>query len=151
MTPRSALRWAEHFLPAAGPVALVFLLLSAAAWPQSTASSPAGKTAAELKRDFDRCRTTANLDVCDDAIRWNPSDPPLLVAQGDALMRAQRPADAIRAYQRAAALAPTLGGIDARVSAAQAKIAAMHAPRKREAAAPPAKQYSNDAPDAQSH
>jgi cytochrome c-type biogenesis protein CcmH/NrfG len=51
---------------------------------------------------------TQAVDACDDAIRWNPRDPALLVAMGDAQMRAKRAADAARAYRRAAALAPDI-------------------------------------------
>jgi predicted Zn-dependent protease len=131
---------------------LALLLLTTAVWAQQPAS-PAPKSAdATIKRDFERCRRYANLDACDDAIRWNPTDPALLVAQGDALVKARRPADAIRAYRRAAALSPGLGGIDTRISAAEAKIAAARAPRARPAAAAVApKSFSNAAPESQSH
>jgi hypothetical protein len=132
--------------------ALALLLLTTAVWAQPSTSPAAKSAAATLKRDFERCRTYSNLDACDDAIRWNPSDPALLVAQGDALLNAQRPADAIRAYRRAAALAPNLGGMDARIGAAQAKLAAARAPRARPAATAAApKRYSNAAPESQSH
>jgi cytochrome c-type biogenesis protein CcmH/NrfG len=132
--------------------ALALLLLTTAVWAQPSTSPAAKSAAATLKRDFERCRTYSNLDACDDAIRWNPSDPALLVAQGDALLKAKRPADAIRAYRRAATLAPNLGGMDARIGAAQAKLAAAHAPRARPTAtAAASKRYSNAAPESQSH
>jgi tetratricopeptide (TPR) repeat protein len=132
--------------------ALALLVLTTAVWAQPPTAPAAKSAAATLKRDFERCRTYSNLDACDDAIRWNPSDPALLVAQGDALQKANRPADALRAYRRAAALAPSLAGIDTRIGTAQAKLAAARAPRARPAAIAAApKRYSNAAPESQSH
>jgi len=138
-------------MSAAGSL-LALLLLTTGVSAQQPASSGPKSADATIKRDFERCRTYANLDACDDAIRWNPTDPALLVAQGDALVRARRPADAIRAYRRAAALSPSMGGIDARISAAEARIAAARATRARPApvVATP-KTFSNAAPESQSH
>lgn len=134
--------------PAARCLALAFLLLSTAAWPREAASPLTDKTAAaKLKRDSARCREQANLDACYDAIRWSPGDPALLVGFGDALQRVQRPADAIRNYRRAAALAPDTPGLAAKISAAEAKLA-RRAPGANRASA---KRYSNAAPETQSH
>jgi Flp pilus assembly protein TadD len=106
--------------------------------------------------DFERCRAQANLDACYDAIRYRPSDPSLLSALGDALARANRPADALRTYKRVAALAPNQPGLTAKISAIEAKMSA-----KRPTANPPAhatsadaasgKRFSNAAPETQSH
>jgi cytochrome c-type biogenesis protein CcmH/NrfG len=134
--------------PAVTCLALAFLLLSAAAWPREAASPFTDKAAAaKLKRDSARCRAQADLDACYDAIRWSPGDPALLVGLGDALERAQRPADAIRNYRRAAALAPDTRGLAVKISAAEAKLAR----RARGANGASAKRYSNAAPEAQSH
>jgi Flp pilus assembly protein TadD len=89
----------------------------------------------------------ADLSACYDAIRWNPADPVLLVALADALVRANRPADAIRNYRRAAALAPTMPGVAAKISAAQAKLSARRSP----AVSGNGRRYSNAAPETQSH
>jgi cytochrome c-type biogenesis protein CcmH/NrfG len=137
-------------------LALAFLLLSTAAGSQEAASPSAGKlAAATLKRDSARCSAHADLDACYDAIRWNPGDAALLVALGDALMRAKRPADAIRSYSRATALAPNMRGVAAKISAAEAKLPSKRAPGKlpveRAANEVPGKRYSNAAPEAQSH
>jgi cytochrome c-type biogenesis protein CcmH/NrfG len=127
---------------------LAFLLLSTAAWPREAASPLTDKAAAaKLKHDSARCRTQADLDACYDAIRWSPGDPALLVGLGDALERAQRPADAIRNYRRAAALAPDTRGLAAKISAAEAKLAR----RPPNANGASAKRFSNAAPEAQSH
>jgi len=135
-------------MTAAKCLALAFLLLPMAAWPQEAASPFTDKAAAaKLKRDSARCRAQADLGACYDAIRWSPGDPALLVGLGDALERAQRPADAIRNYRRAAALAPDMRGLAAKISAAEAKLAR----RPPAAIGAPAKRYSNAAPEAQSH
>jgi cytochrome c-type biogenesis protein CcmH/NrfG len=127
---------------------LAFLILSTAAWPREAAPPSADKAAgATLKRDAARCRAQADLDACYDAIRWSPGDPALLVALGDALERAQRPADAIRSYRRAAALAPDTRGLAVKISAAEAKLA-RRAPGVN---GPSGKRYSNAAPETQSH
>jgi cytochrome c-type biogenesis protein CcmH/NrfG len=120
------------------------------AWTmQETAPSPAKPSAAALKRDVDSCRTHSNVDACYDAIRRSPSDPALLISLGDALMNAGRPADALRNYKRAAALAPSTRGLSAKISSAEAKSSAKRAPRPATVAS--AKHYSNSAPEAQSH
>jgi cytochrome c-type biogenesis protein CcmH/NrfG len=134
--------------PAAQCLALAFLLLSTAAWPREAASPLTDKAAAaKLQRDSARCRQQADLDACYDAIRWSPGDAALLVGLGDALERAQRPADAIRNYRRAAALAPDTRGLAAKIRAAEAKLV-RRAPGANGASA---KRYSNAAPETQSH
>ncbi len=132
----------------ARPLFLAFLLLSTAAWsPEAASPSAANAAAAALKRDSALCRAHADLDACYDAIRWNPGDPALLVALGDALVLAKRPADAIRTYRRAAALAPSMPGIAAKIGVAEARLTS-----KRAAGNPaPVKRYTNAAPEAQSH
>lgn len=127
---------------------LVFLLLSMAAWSLQAASPSAGNAAAStLNRDSARCHAHADIDACYDAIRWNPGDPALLVALGDALVVAKRPADAIRNYHRAAALAPNMPGISAKIRAAEARLTSKRPAGKLA----PAKRYTNAAPEAQSH
>jgi cytochrome c-type biogenesis protein CcmH/NrfG len=134
--------------PVAKCLAVAFLLLSTAAWPREAVSPLTDKAAAaKLKRDSARCRAQTDLDACYDAIRWSPNDPALLVGLGDALERAQRPADAIRNYRRAAALAPDTRGLAAKISAAEAKLAR----RPPAANGASGKRYSNAAPETQSH
>jgi cytochrome c-type biogenesis protein CcmH/NrfG len=133
----------------AGFPALAFLLLGAAAWPLDAPSPAAAKAAAAIqKRDITRCNAYADVGSCYDAIRRTPGDPALLVALGDALVRAKRPADAIRNYSRAVELEPNMPGLAAKVSAAQAKL-----PSNRVPGHSPGDQrrYSNAAPEAQSH
>jgi len=133
--------------------ALVFLLVSVA----SLSGKAMAAAAPALKRDAARCLAHEGVDACNDAIRWNPSDPALLVALGDAELQAQRPADALRHYRRAAELAPARGGLSAKITAAEARL---HPPRSSATArralkpapdASAAMQYSNAAPLAESH
>ena len=120
------------------------LFVSMAAWSAEPSSPEAAAAAA--KRDSARCATLADLDACNDAIRRKPSDPELLVALADALVRAKRPADAIRHYRRAAALAPHMPGLAAKLSDAEGQLASERTPV-------PARRtrYSNAAPETQSH
>jgi Flp pilus assembly protein TadD len=105
--------------------------------------------------DLDRCRA-GSVDACYDAIRHSPSDPSLLSGLGDALLRANRPTDALRTYQRVAALAPNTPGVAAKISAVEAKLSAKRPPgnastRPAAADAASGKRYSNAAPETQSH
>jgi cytochrome c-type biogenesis protein CcmH/NrfG len=121
------------------------LSMSAAAWSVES-PSPARATAAAAKRDSARCVSQADVDACNDAIRRNPSNPQLLVALADALVRVKRPADAVRNYRRAAALAPHMPGLAAKLSDAESQLVSARTPV-------PARRtrYSNAAPETQSH
>jgi hypothetical protein len=139
----------RRVLPAARSLALACLLLSTAAYPEAASPAAGDAAAAALKRDSARCRAYADVDACYDAIRWNPGNAALLVALADALVRANRPLDALRNYHRAAELAPNMPGVAAKISAAEAKLRARRVPSA--VAAGSAKRYSNAAPVAQSH
>jgi hypothetical protein len=103
---------------------------SAVEAPPHAAATPAAggpvTAGVKLNTNFRRCRA-GGLDACYDAIRYRPSDPPLLSALGDALLRANRSADALRAYQRVAILAPDMPGIGGKISALEAKLSAKQA------------------------
>ncbi|HEX3913273.1 MAG TPA: hypothetical protein VHW71_07190 [Steroidobacteraceae bacterium] len=99
--------------------------------------------------DLQRCREHADIDACYDAIRWSPTDPQLLAALGDAFAHANRSADALRIYKRAASLAPGDRGITEKLTDMQTRLSA-----KRSAGGThteTAKRYSNSAPESQSH
>jgi septal ring factor EnvC (AmiA/AmiB activator) len=98
--------------------------------PPHAATAVAARKPGAAKTDSPRCR---NLDACYDAIRRRPSDPALLSALGDALLRANRPADALRTYQRLAILAPNMPGVAAKITATEAKISAKRATGKASA------------------
>jgi cytochrome c-type biogenesis protein CcmH/NrfG len=144
---------------AATPVSLVLIfLLSMPGWSRGAVPPAAGDSAAAtLKRDSERCRAQSNLDSCYDAIRWSPRDPALLVALGDAMERANRPVEAVRAYRRAVALAPSTPGVAAKISAAEAKQTSRRGsggpstPDTAAHAAASNRRASNAEPVAQSH
>jgi predicted Zn-dependent protease len=112
-------------------------------------AGPATSLAASSPADFERCRA-GSIDACYDAIRWRPTDPSLLSALGDAQLRANRPADALRTYKRVAALAPNLPSVTAKITAIEAKLSAKRTPL-RAASGDSGKRYSNAAPETQSH
>ncbi len=129
-------------------MAIVALALSCtAAWGQPTGAAATAQAAAE------RCHSPhAGVDACDDAIRWNPRDPGLLVAMGDAQTRAKRYADAARAYRHAAALAPSTPGIQQKISNADALLAKAKTPAAHSVTmASAVKHFSNADPESQSH
>lgn len=143
MTIRKICRTQRCFR-APGRGVLLCLLLAAAVW-----EAPAALAA---DRDAERCRSRTNLESCYDAVRRSPRDPTLLVAWGDALQRANRPAEAVRAYRRAAALAPSMRGVAAKIAAAEAKESAARAPAAVAVnRAAPVKRPSNTDPVGQSH
>lgn len=119
------------------------------AWVSLWLSTAAGAAAApNQSADLQRCRAHSDIDACYDAIRWNPTDPSLLTALGDAFARENRSADALRTYKRAATLAPGNRDIAAKISEIQAKLSAK---RTSKARAETAKRYSNSEPESQSH
>jgi chromosome segregation ATPase len=121
--------------------------------PHGAAIPAAGKpvtAGVQLNTNFRRCRA-GRIDACYDAIRYRPSDPSLLSALGDALLRANRPADALRAYQRVAILAPNMPGVVAKISALEAKLSAKKASGGGSTHAADAMSNSNAAPQTQSH
>lgn len=131
---------------------LLAIVLSAV----SATAAVAGPSATELKRGAAQCLARRNEDACDDAVRWNPSDPALLVALADLELRASHPADALRHYRRAAEIAPSMSGLNAKIAAADAQLHPKHkavAARPVQSAKPTAqsRQFSNAEPLAQSH
>ena len=145
-------RGTELFLSPVRLATLALPLFWVAAWGQETTAPDASKpAAAAIAHAAADCRTRGSLDACDDAVRWNPRDPTLLVAMGDAQMRAKRPTDAARAYGRAAALAPDMPGIHQKVSAAEELIAKAKSASGRIPAAAANKRYTNSDPESQSH
>ncbi|MEA3106539.1 MAG: hypothetical protein QOI88_1144 [Gammaproteobacteria bacterium] len=160
----------ETSMPTATLLVLAYFFVSMAAWPREATSPAATKAAAATRRDAARCVTQSDVDACNDAIRRNPSDPALLVALADALIHAKRTADAVRYYRRAAALAPHMPDLAAKLSAAEKRLASERTPvparrtvqsASRAAVDPQVarassgmasgKPYSNAAPETQSH
>jgi Flp pilus assembly protein TadD len=111
-------------------------------------------SAAASNGDAERCRAHGSIDTCYDAIRRSPSDATLLASLGEAFARANRSADALRTYRRAATLAPADRAIAAKVAALEGKSVAKKspaAPALRAANDGNSRRYSNAAPESQSH
>jgi predicted Zn-dependent protease len=117
---------------------------------------------ARLKRDVFRCDTLADLDACGEAVRLKPDDPALLTALGDALMRANRPAEALPRYRRAEALMTDTQAVAEKIRLAEAALPAPStaASAGRDSAnariaqatqRPAPRRYSNASPEGQSH
>jgi cytochrome c-type biogenesis protein CcmH/NrfG len=119
---------------------------------------------AKLKRAIFRCESLSDLEACSDAVRAKPDDAAVLIAQGDALIRAQRPGDALQSYRRAQALAPNSpamvekirdaeaqspgnAGAPVKIAAAVSEVGMVRASPKNTAP----KRYSNAAPPGQTH
>jgi len=100
---------------------------------------------AKLARNQLRCTRLADIQACEDALQSKPDDVPLLLAKGDALLQANRPADAVTAYRHASQLKPGDEAVQTKLTAAEA-LQAKSQPVP--AAAPSVAVASNSAPRA---
>ncbi|HEX4377577.1 MAG TPA: tetratricopeptide repeat protein [Steroidobacteraceae bacterium] len=75
--------------------------------------------AAKAQRNLLRCRDLADLASCDQALAATPNDRDLLVAKGDALVRAGRPAEALTDYDKAAGILPADETLKGKTAAAE--------------------------------
>ncbi len=75
---------------------------------------------AKLARNQLRCTRLADIAACDDALKSKPDDVQLLLAKGDALLQANRPTDAVAAYQHASGLKPGDEAVKTKLAAAEA-------------------------------
>jgi len=87
---------------------------------------------AKLARNQLRCTKLSDITACEDALRAKPDDVALLTAKGDALMQANRPADAVTAYHHVSTLKPGDDAIKSKLANAEALVAKTQPP------APPA-------------
>lgn len=100
---------------------------------------------AKLARNQLRCTRLADIQACEDALQSKPDDVPLLLAKGDALLQANRPADAVTAYRHASQLKPGDETVQTKLTAAEALLAKS---QPVPAAAPSVAVASNSAPRA---
>jgi tetratricopeptide (TPR) repeat protein len=61
---------------------------------------------ARLNRKMERCTREGEVAACDEVLSQQPNNSKILIAKGDDLMKAHRPAEAWKAYLRARDLAP---------------------------------------------
>jgi tetratricopeptide (TPR) repeat protein len=64
------------------------------------------ETSARLNRKTERCTREGDVAACDEVLSQQPNNTKILIAKGDALMKAHRGAEAWKAYVRASELAP---------------------------------------------
>jgi predicted Zn-dependent protease len=74
---------------------------------------------AKLARNQLRCTRLADVSACDDALNSKPDDMQLLLAKGDALMQANRAADAVTVYRHAFQLKPADDAVKTKLSIAE--------------------------------
>ena len=75
---------------------------------------------AKFSRNLLRCTKLGDVTACEDALHSKPDDVPLLLAKGDALMQANRIADAVTAYQHVSQLKPNDEAIKGKLANAEA-------------------------------
>jgi tetratricopeptide (TPR) repeat protein len=73
----------------------------------------------ELSRAASRCTQLAELIACSVALNGKPNDPDLLVAEADALVRLNRPGEAIGVYRNALTVAARPDAVDPKIDRAQ--------------------------------
>jgi Flp pilus assembly protein TadD len=83
------------------------------------------EVAARVSRNLLRCTRLGDLNACDEALKLKPNDVPVLLAKGDALLQASRPADADVVYRRALQLAPDDSKVAAQLATAQVQRQAL--------------------------
>ena len=74
---------------------------------------------AKLSRYVLRCTRFDDVEACDQALKIKPDNVAVVIAHGDALVKSQRPIEALDAYRRASVLDPSNTDLAARTSAAQ--------------------------------
>jgi cytochrome c-type biogenesis protein CcmH/NrfG len=75
---------------------------------------------AKFARNQLRCTRLADITACEDALKSKPDEEPLWLAKGDALLQANRVAEATAAYHHASQLKPGDEAIKTKLSAAEA-------------------------------
>lgn len=77
--------------------------------------------AARLSRNLLRCNRLGDLEACDEALKLKPNDGDILVAKGDALLKASKLAEAEQVYRRAKQLVPEPARAATQLAAVQAQ------------------------------
>jgi tetratricopeptide (TPR) repeat protein len=75
---------------------------------------------AKLSRHVLRCSRFGDVEACDQALAIKPDNVAVVSARGDALLKSQRPLEAVDAYRRATALDPSNADVAAKLTSAQA-------------------------------
>lgn len=80
---------------------------------------------ARLNRNVQRCTSQSEVAACDAVLSEQPNNAKILIAKGDALVKAHRPDDASSVYVRAAKLAPNDAALTGKLHALQSQRQAL--------------------------
>jgi tetratricopeptide (TPR) repeat protein len=79
------------------------------------------EASARLNRKMERCISEHEVAACDEVLSQQPTNTKILIAKGDALVQAHRPAEASKAYIRASELAPNNTDLTGKLQALQSQ------------------------------
>lgn len=74
---------------------------------------------AKLSRYVLRCTRFGDIEACDQALKIKPDNVAVVIAHADALLKSQRPLEALEAYRRASVLDPSNADLATKTAAAQ--------------------------------
>jgi tetratricopeptide (TPR) repeat protein len=83
------------------------------------------EASARLNRKMERCAREHELAACDEVLSQQPNNTKILIAKGDALVKAHRPAEASKAYIRASELAPNSTALTGKLQTLQSQRQAL--------------------------
>jgi tetratricopeptide (TPR) repeat protein len=83
------------------------------------------EASARLNRKMERCTREREVAACDEVLSQQPNNTNILIAKGDALVEAHRPAEASKAYVRASELAPNNTALTRKLQALQSQRQAL--------------------------
>jgi tetratricopeptide (TPR) repeat protein len=83
------------------------------------------EASARLNRKIERCTREREVAACDEVLSQQPNNTKILIAKGDALVKAHRPAEASKAYLRASELAPNNTTVTGKLQALQSQRQAL--------------------------
>jgi tetratricopeptide (TPR) repeat protein len=83
------------------------------------------EASARLNRKMERCTREREVAACDEVLSQQPNNTKILIAKGDALMKAHRPAEAWKAYSRASELAPNDAALTGKLQALRSQRQAL--------------------------
>ena len=86
-----------------------------------TAAGEVDASHARLSRATSRCTALADLIACGEALSLKPNDPQLLLAEGEALVRRNRPGEAIGVFRNAAKQSQNSLDVQGKIAAAEAQ------------------------------
>lgn len=83
------------------------------------------EASARLNRKIERCTRESDAAACDEVLSQQPNNATVLIAKGDALMTAHRPAEAWKTYIRASELAPNNTALTGKLQALKSRRQAL--------------------------